>query len=324
MGTEADRFAPVNFAVQRWPGSFARADTAADADRTFVAAGLAASVVVPLVYLFAASLTLRFWHNPDEAQQVLVGLALVAAMPVAGSSTAWCEQADGDLALSLGLVLFSTLLSPLTTPMALHAAGAAIVGGYADALRGLAGSGHLAVFGDRSCVARHLGTGDGGYLASIGRAAVRGPAKVISAAGCSSCVTPMPQRVPRSDGRAGLDFFAVTGLLAGGMCLAAFAGGWAVARTLRADRSQSAALIYGLGMSNNGTGLVPCFGPSRATGGFAAGHCLQSAPTRGRRDRASIRSPACRRSCSRLNPVLAGPVSGLSVGPIAAVRASTV
>ena len=63
------------------------------------------------------------WHNPDEVQNILVGLALVASMPIAGSSTAWAQNADGDLALSLGLVLGSTLLSPLTTPLALHAVG---------------------------------------------------------------------------------------------------------------------------------------------------------------------------------------------------------
>ncbi len=52
------------------------------------------------------------WHNPDEVQNILVGLALVASMPIAGSSTAWSQNADGDMALSLGLVLGSTLLSP--------------------------------------------------------------------------------------------------------------------------------------------------------------------------------------------------------------------
>jgi predicted Na+-dependent transporter len=56
-------------------------------------------------------------------QNILVGLALVASMPVAGSSTAWSQNTDGDMALSLGLVLLTTLLSPLTTPAALHAVG---------------------------------------------------------------------------------------------------------------------------------------------------------------------------------------------------------
>ncbi len=80
-------------------------------------AGLAANLFVPIAYIFTVSQTMRLWHNPEEVQHILVGLAVVAAMPIADSSTAWTQDANGDLSLSLGLVLFSTLLSPLTTPI---------------------------------------------------------------------------------------------------------------------------------------------------------------------------------------------------------------
>ena len=43
-------------------------------------AGLTGNLVIPIVYIFCVSLLLQFWHNPDEAQHILVGLALVAAM----------------------------------------------------------------------------------------------------------------------------------------------------------------------------------------------------------------------------------------------------
>jgi BASS family bile acid:Na+ symporter len=42
-----------------------------------------------LDYIFCISLLLLSWHNPQEAQHILVGLALVAAMPIAGASTTW-------------------------------------------------------------------------------------------------------------------------------------------------------------------------------------------------------------------------------------------
>src|SRR5262249_32650963 len=64
-----------------------------------------------------------WWHNPEEAQHILVGLALVAAMPIAGASTAWAQNSNGNLALSLGLVLCSTILSPIMTPMAFYVFG---------------------------------------------------------------------------------------------------------------------------------------------------------------------------------------------------------
>ncbi len=54
-------------------------------------AGLAANLIVPLAFLALLVPSLRAWHNPDEAAIVLVGLALVSAMPIAGSSTGWCR-----------------------------------------------------------------------------------------------------------------------------------------------------------------------------------------------------------------------------------------
>jgi BASS family bile acid:Na+ symporter len=62
-------------------------------------------------------------------------------MPIAGSSTAWSQNANGNLALSLGLVLFSTLLSPLATPVALHSVGLLTTGDYSEDLHELASSG---------------------------------------------------------------------------------------------------------------------------------------------------------------------------------------
>jgi hypothetical protein len=93
------------------------------------------------IFILVVSQTMRFWHNPDEVQNILVGLALVASMPIAGSSTAWSQNASGDLALSLGLVVLSTLLSPLTTPVALHSVGPLTSGDYSEDLHELASSG---------------------------------------------------------------------------------------------------------------------------------------------------------------------------------------
>jgi BASS family bile acid:Na+ symporter len=54
---------------------------------------------------------------------LLVGLALVAAMPVANSSAGWTQNARGNVALSLGLIVLSILLSPLATPNLLKLMG---------------------------------------------------------------------------------------------------------------------------------------------------------------------------------------------------------
>ncbi len=103
-----------------------------------LAAGLSANIGFPIVFILAVSWWMRSWHNPDEVQSILVGLALVASMPIAGSSTAWSQNADGDMTLSLGLVLGSTFLSPLVTPLALHAVGFVATGDYSEDLHELA------------------------------------------------------------------------------------------------------------------------------------------------------------------------------------------
>jgi len=60
------------------------------------------------------------------AAGLLVGLALVASMPVANSSAGWTQNADGNVALSLGLIVLSIVLCPLATPNALKLMGLAL------------------------------------------------------------------------------------------------------------------------------------------------------------------------------------------------------
>jgi BASS family bile acid:Na+ symporter len=54
---------------------------------------------------------------------MMVGFALVAAMPVANSSAGWTQNAGGNIALSLALIILSILLSPLATPNLLKLMG---------------------------------------------------------------------------------------------------------------------------------------------------------------------------------------------------------
>lgn len=107
-------------------------------------AGLAANLLIPITFIVVVTNAMRGWHNADEVQNILVGLAMVASMPIAGSSTAWAQNSDGDLTLSLGLVVFSTMLSPITTPLALHSVGLMATGDYAHDLHELASNGTTA------------------------------------------------------------------------------------------------------------------------------------------------------------------------------------
>ncbi|MEV7215255.1 hypothetical protein AB0O31_19430 [Kitasatospora cineracea] len=98
---------------------------AADVGRALLRPGLllaglgVALLLRTLVLLGAERAAAGCWPDGREARWLVVGLALTAAMPVAGAAQTWGARAGGDAPLGLGLVLSTTLLSPLTTPLEL-------------------------------------------------------------------------------------------------------------------------------------------------------------------------------------------------------------
>lgn len=222
-----------------------------------LAAGLLANLLVPLVFILVVSATLAWWHNPIEVQCILVGLALIASMPVAGSSSAWAQNANGDLALSLGLVVGSTVLSPLTTPAVLHAVGWVAEGAFAECLHRLASGGassFLAAFvmapALLGILARCLlGTG----LVARSKPGVKVVNSVVLLVLCySNAAVALPKTFAAPD----WDFLAVMLVIVTGLCVLGFVAGMSLAAWLRADSGRRASLMFGLGMTNNGTGLV--------------------------------------------------------------------
>lgn len=219
--------------------------------------GLAANLLIPLAFIYIVSQLLRVYHDPDEAQHILVGLALIAAMPIAGSSTAWTQNANGDVTLSLSLVLFSTLLSPLTTPMAFDAVEHMATGEYAEALENLEsnGTGFLLI----GCVLLPSVLGIALHW-SLGADRVKSKKPLLKLVNSinllllnySNAAVSLPQLVAKPD----WDWLALTLTIVLLLCGVAFASGWCIARLLKADPPERISLVFGLGMNNNGTGLV--------------------------------------------------------------------
>lgn len=222
-----------------------------------VVAGLIANLVIPILFILCVTLLMRLWHNPDEVQNILVGLALVASMPIAGSSTAWSQNANGNMALSLGLVLFSTFLSPLTTPVALHAVGLMTTGDYSEDLHELASGGTNAFLAVSVILPSILGIGARLLLGGARIVAVKPFLKlanflILFLLIYSNASISLPQSVRNPD----YDFLAVMLAIAASLCTVAFGAGWLLARLLRVGRPEQMTLMFGLGMNNNGTGLV--------------------------------------------------------------------
>jgi bile acid:Na+ symporter, BASS family len=219
--------------------------------------GVAGNLFIPLLFILLITQILRLWHNPEEVQNILVGLALVASMPIAGSSTAWSQNADGDMGLSLGLVLLSTFLSPLTTPLVLHSVGFLTTGDYSRNLHELAGYGAGAFLMLFVLLPSLAGMATRGLAGERAVAAARPHLKVINIFALlilsySNAAVSLPRAIAHPD----LDFLLITLAIVTGLCMLAFASGLWIARAMRANQPQEAALMFGLGMNNNGTGLV--------------------------------------------------------------------
>jgi BASS family bile acid:Na+ symporter len=218
--------------------------------------GMIANVLVPIGFLLLLALGLRCWPDPDEAQCLLVGLAVVAAMPIAGSSTAWSQNANGSAALSLGLVVLSTVLSPVTTPLTLAAIEPLTWGGYSVALGELCGRGTgtfllaCVVFPSLAGMAcRFLGAN------RIDR--IKPVIKFInSCVLLVLCYINASSVLPKIAAEPDWDFLALCLVVVLTLCLGAFAAGWMIAQLLRAGESQTRSLVFALGMNNNGTGIV--------------------------------------------------------------------
>jgi BASS family bile acid:Na+ symporter len=219
-------------------------------------AGVVANAVVPVALLGLLAVALRVWPDPDEAQSLLVGLAVVAAMPVAGSSTAWAQNANGSAALSLGLVILSTVVSPFTTPLTLAAVEPLTTGTYSQALGELGGHG-TGMFLLACVVIPSLAGLTGRYVLGPGIRRLRPALKLINAGVLLVlCYANASAVLPRIVAEPDWDFLVLCGAAVIGLCLAGFAAGWVLAKAVGASESQTRSLVFGLGMNNNGTGLV--------------------------------------------------------------------
>lgn len=68
----------------------------------------------------------------------------------------------------------------------------------------------------------------------------------------SNASVSLPQAIADHD----VDFLAVTLGITAGLCLTAFAAAYWLSCLFKTDQADRVSLMYGLGMNNNGTGLV--------------------------------------------------------------------
>lgn len=219
-------------------------------------AGLGVALLLRMVVLLGAERAAGCWPDQREALWLVVGLSLTATMPVAGAAQTWGAKAHADAPLGVGLVLATTLLSPLTVPLGLVLAEEPENGGPRQVLDGLARAdstfGFMALWVAAPCLAglaaRRLTRGIAGGLA---RAAVLPWLRLLglvnalgltylNAAGVFGEIALHPD--PRLVGLA---------LTAGAaVCALPFLVGWLTARRAHSGRGETATLTLATGMNN--------------------------------------------------------------------------
>ena len=219
--------------------------------------GALGNLFVPLAFVVGVSITMKLWHNSDEVQQILTGLALVASMPIAGASTAWAQNANGNLAVSLGLILLTTLCSPVLTPIVLDSVGFVTTGDYSEDLHELAANGaggFLAIWVILPSLLSMLTH----WILGEKRVALISPYLKLSNFGVlallnySNASISLPGVLSQPDP----DFVLVMLIVVILLCFVMFGAGYLVSRAFGADRAGTVSLMFGLGMNNNGAGLV--------------------------------------------------------------------
>ncbi len=222
--------------------------------------GLLANATYPTLFVAASSalLPLLGSHSIDEdSQNVLVGLAIVGAMPIAGASVAWSHNTEGNVALSLGLVWGSTFLSPILSPIVLDVMSTFVRGEYAEDLQEIARQRSAPFFALVVVVPTVLGIA---VQAVFGRARIAHllPGlqllNLVDLLGLNyvNASISLPDVIARPEP----DFIVLVAVLTTVMCICAFAIGWWIPRRFHARREDQTAMMFGLGMSNNGSGLV--------------------------------------------------------------------
>jgi BASS family bile acid:Na+ symporter len=218
--------------------------------------GVAAVWCGPALFVVASGWLLPQLFDDPAITDLLVGLALVATMPVANSSVGWVQNADGNLALGLALVVLSISLSPWATPISLAWIGKSLSPAEQRSCEALVTqfSGWFFVVWvilptALGFVCRILATPR--RVAAVSRWIMLASASALLMLNYINSSLALPSARNTS-----IALFLVTVVLATALCSVGLILGWCIARTLRSTHETQTALLFGLSMKHTGLALI--------------------------------------------------------------------
>ncbi|QSR88311.1 bile acid:sodium symporter [Methylacidiphilum caldifontis] len=219
--------------------------------------GILVNFILPLSLVSLYWLFSLPWHNPIERYNLYTGLVLIIAMPIAGSTLAWVQNSNANLSLCLGMVIFSTLLSPLLTPLIIHfctfIAGKSVETLFSNLDSQLNSQFLVLNIVLPSClgVLARLVAGDYRYKKFFPLIKHINEINLLILI-YSNATTSLPTAVHKPD----MDFFLLIAIVTFLVCLLRFISGLGISKIVGFGEPVKRTMTYTLGMNNNGMGLV--------------------------------------------------------------------
>jgi len=219
--------------------------------------GLSLRAGFPIAMAIALALYNRLSEGPVHYGSLVVALTFIGALPVAGAAPAWAQNVNGNVVLALGLTLVSTLLSPITIPLGIDIAAHLTTGTFASELQHLvnAGTELFLVFAIAAPCAIAVAA-----RATLGEERIAHAMPTLKLVNLTALLllnyinaaVALPQAMAHPD----WPFLVLTVVIICITCLFSFAAGPWLARAFKSRREDGFALMFSMGMCNNGSGLV--------------------------------------------------------------------
>ena len=219
--------------------------------------GLVAIWLVPSLFVSALGWVLPSLLGDLVSTGMLVGLALVAAMPVANSSVAWCQNAQGNVALSLGLIILSIVLCPIATPQMLQLMGLSLSGSETAQVEQLVTQFSGAFFIVWVILPSLVGVAFNRFAGATWIDRLRSPLRLISAATLLTLnYANASIAMPNVFDKAVPQLIAASAILAVLLSGLGILSGWVLAKLTSVDNPSGTALMFAFSMKHTGLALV--------------------------------------------------------------------
>ncbi len=219
--------------------------------------GLIAIWIVPGLFVSALGWILPGLLGQTVTTGMLVGLAIVAAMPAANSSVGWSQNAHGNVALSLGLIVITIVLCPIATPQMLNLMGLSLSSAETEQCKRMVtefSGGFFIVWVILPALAGALVNKLAGperveRFSGLLRIVSAGTLLLLNYANASLAL-------PRVLDDESATLLLLSSALAIMLSLLGFVSAWMLSQVMKLDRASWVSLIFGFSMKHTGLGLV--------------------------------------------------------------------